>query len=56
MIVRPPTNCENNQSTIEFSIKQEEKAIQELLDAEAEKIKTANQAFNSGRITKMNRI
>lgn len=52
VIVRPPTNCENNQSTIEFSIKQEEKAIQELLDAEAEKIKTANQAFNSGRITK----
>ncbi|PEP56617.1 DUF11 domain-containing protein [Bacillus pseudomycoides] len=52
VIVRPPTNCENNQSNIEFSIKQEEKAIAELLDAEAEKIQAANQALNNGRITK----
>ncbi|KEK23077.1 DUF11 domain-containing protein [Bacillus gaemokensis] len=52
VIVRPPTNCENSQSIIEFSIKQEERAIQELLDAEAEKTQAANQALKSGRITK----
>ncbi|UHA76292.1 DUF11 domain-containing protein [Paenibacillus sp. 481] len=51
IIVRPPTNCEKSRDTIEWTIKQEEKAVQELLAAEAAKTRAANAALLSGKIT-----
>ncbi|TVX93230.1 DUF11 domain-containing protein [Paenibacillus agilis] len=51
VIVRPPTNCEKSQATVEFSIVQQEKALQELSNVEVEKIRAANQALYDGKIT-----
>ncbi|MCR8842656.1 DUF11 domain-containing protein [Paenibacillus sp. SC116] len=50
LIVRPLTNCEKSQATVEFSIAEQEKAVQALLDVEAEKGRAAHQAVKDGKI------
>ncbi|MBD8497315.1 DUF11 domain-containing protein [Paenibacillus arenosi] len=50
LLVRPLTNCEKSQATVEFSIAEQEKAVQALLDVEAEKGRAAHQAVEDGKI------